>query len=54
MYDIYLYENSNVLKNKFGIKEISLLEEAEADYVSLRLKELAQDPLKGLYNYQHF
>lgn len=54
MRDIYLYDNSNVLKNKLGIMDISLLEAAEGDYVSLRLKELAQNPLEGTYDYRHF
>ena len=54
MRDIYLYENNNVLKNKLNITDAQLLENAESDYVSLRLKELAMNPLKGKYDYQHF
>ena len=54
MRDIYLYDDSNVLKNKLEIMDISLLEAAEGDYVSFRLKELAQNPLEGAYDYRHF
>ena len=54
MRDIYLYENENVLKNKLGIRNAKLLEEAEGNYVSLRLKEITLNPIAGVYDYQHF
>lgn len=54
MRDIYLYEDCPVLKNKLSIKEQKKLEEAEADFVVYRLKELAMNPLKGNYDYEHF
>lgn len=47
MRDVYLYEDCTVLKNKLGIKEQKKLEEAEADFVVYRLKELAMNPLIG-------
>ncbi len=47
MRDIYLYDDCPVLINKLGIKEQKLLDDAEADYVSYRLRELAIHPLKG-------
>lgn len=53
MRDIYLYDDCPVLINKLGIKEQKLLDDAEADYVSYRLRELAIHPLKGDYSYQH-
>lgn len=53
MRDPYLYEDTDVLKNKFDIKEQDLLDDAEADYVVYRLKELAMNPLKGTYNIEH-
>ena len=53
MRDIYLYEDCPVLINKLGIKEQKLLDDAEADYVSYRLRELAIHPLTGDYSYQH-
>ncbi len=47
MGDIYLYEGSNVLKNLLNIRDQKLLEEAEADFVTYRLKEIVLNPLKG-------
>ena len=54
MRDPYLYENSSVLKNKLGIKDQALLDEAEADYVVYRLKEIALNKLPGDYHTEHF
>lgn len=54
MRDIYLYDDCMVLKNKLEIKEQKKLEEAEADFVVYRLKELTMNPLKGNYDYEHF
>lgn len=53
MRDFYLYENSDVLKNLLGIKDNKLLNEAEADYVTFRLKEIAKNPMAGSYDYAH-
>ena len=53
MRDPYLYENSDVLKNKLDIKTQDQLDDAEADYVVYRLKELAMNPLPGEYNTEH-
>ena len=52
--DPYLYENPRILKNKLNIRNINDLEEAEANYVAFRLKEVTVNPLKGDYSYQHF
>lgn len=54
MRDPYLYEDVDVLKNLLGIKVQSLLDDAEADFVVYRLKELALNPLAGEYDVQHF
>lgn len=54
MRDPYLYEDSDVLRNKLDIKEQSLLNNAEADYVTFRLKDLALNPLRGDYHTAHF
>ena len=54
MRDPYLYKNTNVLINKFHIKDQSFLQDAEADYVVFRLKELALHPMKGSYDSRHF
>lgn len=53
MLDPYLYENSNVLKNKLHITSQDELDKAEADYVTFRLKDIALNPLPGKYNYAH-
>ena len=53
MRDIYLYEDCDVLKNLLGIKDVKLLNDAEADYVTYRLKEIAKNPLPGDYDYVH-
>lgn len=54
MKDIYLYENSSILVNRLNIRDSSILADAEADYVSMRLRELAEIPLKGHYDVSHF
>lgn len=53
MRDVYLYEDYSVLKNLLNIKDKTLLEDAEADYVTYRLKEIAINPLPGAYDYEH-
>ena len=53
MRDPYLYKDTNVLINRLDIKEQDLLDEAEADYVVYRLKELAMNPLEGRYDLEH-
>jgi len=54
MRDPYLFEDSFVLKNKLNIRDPELLEQAEADYVVFRLKDIALNPLKGDYHTDHF
>lgn len=53
MRDPYLYENSQVLKNKLNIRIQEELDDAEADYVVYRLKDLAMNPMPGEYNTEH-
>jgi len=53
MPDPYLYEGTDVLKNLLNIKDKKLLDEAEAGYVTYRLKEIALNPLPGNYDYYH-
>ena len=53
MRDPYLYENSHVLKNKLDIRTQEELDDAEADYVVYRLKDLAMNPMPGEYNTEH-
>lgn len=54
MRDPYLYEDVPVLKNKLNIKDQELLDSAEADYVVLRLKEIALNKFEGDYHTEHF
>ena len=54
MRDPYLYEDVAVLRNKLDIRQQELLDEAEADYVVFRLKDLALNPLPGDYHIVHF
>lgn len=42
MIDPYVYPGTDILKNVLGIKNRQGLDDAEADYVSLRLRELAE------------
>lgn len=53
MSDPYVYPGTDVLKNILNIKERKELDGAEADYVSLRLRELAERPLAGDYDFAH-
>ena len=54
MRDPYLYENSTILKNKLHIRTQKELDDAEADYVVYRLKDLALNPMPGKYDTEHF
>ncbi len=53
MRDPYLYDDIPVLKNKLDIRDQKLLDQAEADYVVYRLKDLALNPLSGNYHTEH-
>ena len=53
MRDPYLYDDIPVLRNKLGIRDRVLLDNAEADYVVYRLKDLALNPLGGNYHTEH-
>ncbi len=53
MRDIYLYENSDVLKNLLDIRDRQLLNDAESDFLSFRLREIAATHLPGEYDYRH-
>ena len=53
MRDIYLYDDCDVLRNLLVIRNQKQLEEAEADYVTYRLKEIVKAPLQGAYDFEH-
>lgn len=54
MRDPYLQAENRVLINRLGITTQDGLRQAEADYVSLRLKQLAMEPLPGDYSAKHY
>lgn len=53
MLDPYVYPGTDILRNILGIQDRKRLDNAEADYVSLRLRELAENPLEGDYDIDH-
>jgi cell filamentation protein len=53
MRDPYLYDDVPVLRNLFHIHNQELLDNAEADYVVYRLKDLALNPMPGKYDTEH-
>lgn len=53
MRDPYLYPGTDILINKFAIKDIELLNAAEADFTSTRLKEIIEYPIKGNFDFEH-
>lgn len=53
MRDPYVYPGTDILKNVLDIHDKQTLDDAEADYVSLRLRELAENPLEGDYSINH-
>ena len=53
MNDPYLYKNTDILKNKLHIRSAETINHAEADYTSMRLRELIEIPLNGDYDSAH-
>ena len=51
---IYCYEDSNVLKNYFNIKDNDLLEKAERKITLAKLYELRQNKMIGKFDIHHF
>ena len=54
MPDPYVLQGTAILKNKFNLTTQQDLDDAEADFASLRLRELAQNPIKGDYGVRHY
>lgn len=52
--DYYCYPESTVLKNKLGIKDEKLLNEAERKITALKLGELERNPLPGELNFDYY
>ena len=53
MNDPYLYPNTEILINKFDIKNIDELNSLEADFTSSRLKDIIQNGIKGDFDLEH-
>ena len=51
--DVYCYPGTAVLKNKAGITDQVLLDEYEGDFTTIRLLELAQSPIPGVFDLEH-
>ena len=51
MRDPYFYPDTEILKNRLGIMDDKKLREAEADYVSLNLAELARDDAVRIFDF---
>jgi len=51
--DPYLYPNSETLKNLFNETNEAKFSTIEADYTSLRIKELLDNPIVGEYDIKH-
>lgn len=52
--DPYVIPGTNVLKNKWGIKNLKELMKAETDQSVMRMRYLSLVPLEGNYDFNHF
>lgn len=50
---IYCYSDTDILKNKLGIKDYALLKEAETRLTQLRLYKLHREPIEGKFSVAH-
>jgi len=50
---IYCYRDTNVLKNRFGIRDGKKLKELEADLSAIRQKDLLENPIQGQFSASH-
>jgi len=53
MQDPYLYTETEVLINLFDERNENRLKEIEANYTSLRLRQLFENPIKGKFGFAH-
>ena len=54
MHDPYVLPGTDVLKNRFNLSTQQDLDDAEADFASLRLRELVVNPIPGNYGVRHY
>ena len=50
---IYCYRDTNVLKNRFGLRDSAKLRAVEADISLLRQRELLENPIQGRFTASH-
>jgi len=50
---VYCYHDTNILINLLGIKEHELLKKAEEEFTTIKLVELAINPIKGRFTTAH-
>ena len=53
MSDPYVYKNTHVLINKFGITDGDFLDATERFFTVFREKQLRDNPIKGNFDYDH-
>lgn len=49
----YCYPNTDVLINKLNIMNANQLFEAERELTSIRLRELQESPIEGIFDFSH-
>lgn len=52
--DPYVIPHTDILKNKFNITNDDDFNQMEAEYTSMRLRELEEKPLQGCFDTNHF
>lgn len=50
---IYCYRDSNVLKNRFGLRDGKKLKELETDLSAIRQSDLLSEPIQGRFTCNH-
>ena len=50
---IYCYRDTNVLKNRFGLRDGKKLKELEADLSAIRQNDLLSNPIQGRFTANH-
>ncbi len=50
---LYCYPDTNILKNKLGIRDLEVLKRAEEELTAVKQLELLQQPLKGNFTKTH-
>lgn len=51
--DVYVYEGTNVLANKFGIRDAAALSRRERQLTAVREGQLLASPVRGFFDFAH-